>query len=76
MYPRRHLLHTPQPEMWYTRTRSPALNRRQPGPVCTISPAGSCPAMTPLVAFRALAKVLTVDATDIGAADGRCFYLE
>jgi hypothetical protein len=29
-----------------------------------------------LVAFRALAKVLMVDATDIGAADGRCFYLE
>mmetsp|Transcript_26504 Transcript_26504/g.85645 ORF Transcript_26504/g.85645 Transcript_26504/m.85645 type:complete len:225 (-) Transcript_26504:32-706(-) len=47
MKPRRQSLHRPQPEMWYTITRSPFLNRRKPGPSATICPQGSCPAMHP-----------------------------
>jgi hypothetical protein len=39
-------------------------------------PGGLVPDNDSLVSFRALAEVLMVDATDIGAADGRCFYLQ
>ena len=56
-------------------TRSPALNRLQPGPDLDDLAARLVPGDHPLVALGALAQVLAVDGPDVAAADRRRLHL-